>query len=253
MNEALLLSVAVGFAIGVTLGCLGGGGSILTVPALIYLIGQTPQLAVTTSLAVVGVNSALGVYLHRAHGTVNPRIALLFGGSGMVASYIAAGISRHFPPTLLLVVFAVLMLVVSLIMLRQRTPEATNAPEASLIKILGAGAAVGLLTGILGVGGGFLIVPALVMLLGMPMRQAIGTSLLVIMMNSAAGFLGHLNGISLDLGVIAAFIAAGMIGTLAGTRLSHYLPEQRLRQGFAVFVLLLGFFLLFDNVPKLLV
>ncbi|MBL8160340.1 MAG: sulfite exporter TauE/SafE family protein [Anaerolineae bacterium] len=252
MTEALLISIAVGFAIGVTLGCLGGGGSILTVPALIYLIGQTPQLAVTTSLAVVGVNSALGVYLHRAHGTLNPRVALLFGGAGMIASYTAAGLSKHLPPTLLLVAFAALMLVVSLIMLRRRIPEQAEEPELSLIKIVGTGAGVGLLTGILGVGGGFLIVPALVMLLGLPMHQAVGTSLLVITMNSAAGFLGHLDGIHLDMSVIAAFIAAGMIGTFAGTRLNRYLPAQRLRQGFAVFVLLLGIFLLFDNLPKLL-
>ncbi|MBI5667867.1 MAG: sulfite exporter TauE/SafE family protein [Chloroflexi bacterium] len=250
--ETLALSLGLGFGIGALLGMLGGGGSILTVPALVYLIGQTPQVAVTTSLAIVGANSALGVMFHRAHGTLNWRVALLFGGVGMVVSYLAAGLSKLFPPTLLLVVFAGLMLVVGLLMLTRRHADCEEGKPVNLVRLLVSGAGVGLLTGVLGVGGGFLIVPALVMLVGLPIQQAIGTSLVVIAMNSLAGFLGHLGGVPLDLGLIAVFVIAGLAGTFTGARLANRLHADRLRRTFAVFVMALAFFLLVDNLPKLL-
>src|SRR5512147_2196300 len=106
----MLLDLTLGFAIGLSLGLLGGGGSILTVPMLVYLIGQTPQMAVTTSLAIVGANSALGAYFHRTQGTLNWRVALVFGGVGMVVAYASAGISKWFPSSILMVAFALLML-----------------------------------------------------------------------------------------------------------------------------------------------
>src|SRR5512142_2360721 len=109
--SGLPLDLALGFSIGLSLGLLGGGGSILTVPALVYIVGQTPQVAVTASLAIVGANSALGAFFHRAQGTLNWRLALVFGGVGMLTSYLAAGLSKLFAPTALLVAFAVLMLV----------------------------------------------------------------------------------------------------------------------------------------------
>jgi len=250
----LFLSLILGFGIGGSLGLLGGGGSILTVPALVYLVGQTPQVAVTTSLAIVGANSALGAFFHRSQGTLNWRVAILFGGSGMVVSYLAAGISRHFSPNLLMVAFAVLMLVVGVILSRQK-PAQQNIQQMdnlNLWKILLGGASVGLLTGILGVGGGFLIVPALVMLLGMPMHHAVGTSLVVIAMNSLAGFLGHISGMVIDLPLVTVFIVAGVLGTFAGARLGKRLDATLLRKAFALFVIALAVFLLYDNLPKVL-
>jgi uncharacterized protein len=248
----LVLSLILGFGIGGSLGLLGGGGSILTVPALVYLIGQTPQVAVTTSLAIVGVNSALGAWFHRSQGTLNGRVALLFGGTGMIASYLAAGVSRQVQPAVLMVVFALLMLGVGVLLLRQpivqRTPQAIE--DVKLWKVILGGVVVGLVTGLLGVGGGFLIVPALVMLVGMPMHQAVGTSLVVITMNSAAGFLGHLQGSTLDWPVIMAFIAAGVAGTFAGSRLSKRVDALRLRKLFAIGVMVLAVILLLDNVPQ---
>jgi uncharacterized membrane protein YfcA len=239
-----------GLTVGLLLGLLGGGGSILTVPALVYLIGQTPQVAVTTSLAIVGANSILGAYFHRASGTLNWRVALLFGGTGMIFSYAAAGLSKQLSPALLMVSFAGLMLFIGVLMLTRR-----NAPEAqttaiSLPKLLASGAGVGLLTGILGVGGGFLIVPALVMLVGLPMKQAIGTSLAVIAMNSFAGFMGHL-GEALNFTLIGALVVTGLFGTFAGSRLAQRIPAARLRQVFALFILVLASFLLVDNLPDL--
>lgn len=250
MSE-LALSLLLGSAIGLSLGLLGGGGSILTVPALVYLIGQSPQAAVTTSLAIVGANSALGVLFHCTHGAVHWRIALLFGSIGMVTSYLAAGVSKQFSATALLVAFALLMLVISLLMLRSRPTPATSDGHIHTVKVLISGAVVGLLTGILGVGGGFLIVPALVMLVGLPIRQAVGTSLVIIAMNSAAGFLGHIGG-AFDLHITLLFIVGGLAGSFLGARLATRLDANLLRRLFALFVLVLGALLLVDNLPKLL-
>ena len=250
----LLLSLVLGFGIGGSLGLLGGGGSILTVPALVYLIGQTPQVAVTTSLAIVGANSALGAFFHRSQGTLNWRVALIFGGTGMIFSYLAAGLSKQFSPNVLMVAFSALMLIVGIVLVRQKpTPQRLEQKDdLKLWKVLVGGISVGLLTGILGVGGGFLIVPALVMLVGMPMHQAVGTSLVVITMNSLSGFLGHLTGMTLDIPVILIFIAAGVIGTFAGSRLGKHLDATLLRKAFALFVIGLALFLLYDNLPKLM-
>ena len=128
---------------------------------------------------------------------------------------------------------------------------AVELEHLSLWKIVVSGATVGLLTGILGVGGGFLIVPALVMLVGLPIQQAVGTSLVVIAMNSLAGFVGHLGDGALDVPSLVVFVAAGLAGTFAGARLAHRLPATRLRQAFAGFVIILALFLLYDNLPKL--
>lgn len=249
----LVLSLLLGLGIGGSLGLLGGGGSILTVPALVYLIGQTPQVAVTTSLAIVGANSALGAFFHRAQGTLNWRVALIFGGTGMVFSYLAAGISKHFSAGVLMVAFATLMLVVGMVLARQKPAAQTleHNDNLKVWKVLLSGACVGLITGILGVGGGFLIVPALVMLVGMPMHQAVGTSLVVITMNSISGLLGHLTGMTLDVPLIMVFIAAGVAGTYGGARLGKRLDATLLRRAFSIFVIGLAIFLLIDNLPKI--
>jgi uncharacterized protein len=264
---AIGLDLILGFAIGLSLGLLGGGGSILTVPALVYLVGQSPQAAVTTSLAIVGANSAVGAVFHQQAGKTGPKtfnwkVALTFGGAGMIVSYLAAGLSKHLSPALLMVLFALLMLVIGGLMLFQRrkdTAEEVQAPvpeQHNFWLTLASGAGVGLLTGILGVGGGFLIVPALVMLVGLPMYQAVGTSLAIIAANSFAGLLGHLPmgghlGGQFDLGLTVFFVAAGIIGTFTGSRLAHRIPAQRLRQLFAIFVIVLAIFLMVDNVPKI--
>lgn len=256
----ILLDLGLGLLIGLSLGLLGGGGSILTVPALVYLVGQTPQAAVATSLAIVGANSAVGTLIHHRSSrrigfpALNWRVALLFGSTGMVTAYLAAGLSRSLPPSLLMVLFALLMLGVGVMMLLRRRPEAdpTSPPDLRGLRVtLVSGAGVGLLTGVLGVGGGFLIVPALVMLVGLPMYQAVGTSLAIIAANSFAGLLGHLGG-PIDLWVTALFTIAGIAGTFVGVRLSHRLPARRLRQVFAVFVIILGSFLFIDHLPGVL-
>lgn len=245
-----LTDLILGFAIGLSLGFLGGGGSILTVPALVYIVGQSPQAAVTASLLIVGVNSMLGAFFHRTQGTQNWRVALLFGGSGMLTAYLAAGLSKLLPSTVLMLLFATLMLVVGSLMILSKPPARQHqASRGWLITVL-SGAGVGVLTGFLGVGGGFLIVPALVMLVGLPIRQSVGTSLIIIAMNSLAGLLGHLHGLSIDMTVVTLFVTAGLAGSLLGARLAKVIKPEQLRTSFAAFVMLLGGFLLYDNLRK---
>jgi uncharacterized protein len=249
----LALELVLGFAIGLSLGLLGGGGSILTVPALVYFIGQTPHAAVTTSLAIVGANSLMGASFHRAQGTLDWTVALVFGGAGMLVAYFASGISKMLPPAVLLIAFALLMLVIGIVMLvrRKSVDNATRAARPLWI-VLASGAGVGLLTGVLGVGGGFLIVPALVMLVGLPMQAAVGTSLIVIAMNSLAGLAGHLSTEPFNIIITLVFTLAGLAGTFAGAQLSKRLPAQKLQKAFAWFVIVLAIFLLVDNLTKFL-
>jgi hypothetical protein len=249
----LALDLVLGFGIGVSLGLMGGGGSLLTVPALVYLVGQTPQAAVTTSLAIVGANSLMGASFHRSQGTLNWNVALTFGGAGMLVAYLSAGLSKMMPEPFLLIAFALIMLLVGGLML---TRKEGNSPELDtprpLPVVLASGAGVGLLTGILGVGGGFLIVPALVMLVGLPMQMAVGTSLIVIAMNSLAGFLGHAGDGSLNMALTVIFTLAGLTGTFAGARLNKRLPAGKLQRAFAWFIIVLAVFLLYDNLSNIL-
>jgi uncharacterized membrane protein YfcA len=248
----LVLELVLGFGIGLSLGLLGGGGSILTVPALVYLVGQTPQVAVTTSLAIVGANSMMGAMFHSSKGRLDWKVALIFGSAGMLVAYLSAGISKHISPEILLIAFALLMLGIGMMLLfRRAREESTSCTAKPLLLVVVSGAGVGLLTGILGVGGGFLVVPALVMLLGLPIQLAVGTSLVVIAMNSVAGLLGHVSSGSFDWTVALVFVAAGLLGTFSGMKLSNRLSSSKLQKAFAVFVIALAFFLLFDNLSKL--
>ncbi len=247
------LDLLLGFGIGLSLGLIGGGGSILTVPTLVYLVGQSPQVAITTSLAIVGANSLAGIHLHQRAHNINLRVALLFGIVGMLAAYLVADFSAQIPPALLLTLFALLMILVAVRMLIS-SEKAFNPSEkpASLLLILATGLSVGMLTGILGVGGGFVIVPALVMLVGLPMTQAVGTSLVIIALNSLAGFIGHVKYAACDIPILAIFSLGGLLGVLAGTRICHQVSANTLRKVFAAAVLCLAAYLLWDNLPKLL-
>lgn len=255
----VILEAILGFIIGLTLGLLGGGGSILTVPALVYIIGVPTQVAITASLVIVGLNSLIGVGFHAKQGTLNGKVALVFGGVGMLTAYLAANVSQMFDEDLLMTMFAVLMVAVGIMMIVRKPPQehvaSSDAPvPRNWAVIIAAGAVVGILTGFLGVGGGFLIVPALVMLVKIPIREAVGTSLLVIAMNSFAGFLGKLSGnLELDYVMLAIFVVAGIGGTFAGARLVQQIRPARLQQSFAVFVIALGGYILFDTVTHALV
>jgi len=250
----LMLAAAIGALIGFSLGTLGGGGSILTVPALVYLLGQNPHGAVGSSLVIVGTNALMGAWLHQRAGHVRLRAALLFGAVGIAAAFGGARLSRLLPGPALLVLFALLMIVIAMLMLRGKATQMSAEDRAAPVwwRVLLGGVAVGFLTGFLGVGGGFLIVPALVLLLGMDMRDAVGSSLVVIAINSAAGLVGHLGDGGLNWWLIGLLLGGGVPGLLLGARLARRLPTARLRQGFTVFVVMLGVMLLLINLPIVL-
>lgn len=249
-----LLGAAIGALIGLALGTLGGGGSILTVPALVYMLGQNPHGAVGSSLVIVGANALFGAWLHQRAGHVRLRSALLFGAAGLAAAFGGARLSRLLSGPMLLVLFALLMITIAVVLLRGQTSTLAPEQRAAPIwwRVVLGGLMVGFLTGFLGVGGGFLIVPALVLLLGMDMPDAVGSSLVVIALNSTAGLLGHLGDGGLNWGLIVLLLAGGVPGLVLGARLTRRLPAARLRQSFAIFVVLLGLVLLAINLPLVL-
>jgi uncharacterized protein len=243
----LLLALALSTLIGVSLGLLGGGGSILAVPVLVYVARVDVHAAIGMSLAVVGATALVGALVHARAGRVDLRAAALFGGAGMLGAPLGAQATHAVAPRVLMLLFATLMLAVGTLMLRGRGAARPGTPRPHPVALPAAGFGVGLLTGFLGVGGGFLIVPALTLLVGLPIHRAIGTSLLVIAATSAAGLAGHLGRGEVPLGLTAAFTAAAATGALGGVRLAGTLDPARLRRAFAAFVILVGLFLLSKN------
>lgn len=244
----LTLAVALSLLIGLALGLLGGGGSILTVPIFIYLLGLEAKTAIATSLLVVGITSAVALLQHARAGNVRGRVGLLFGGFGMLGAYAGGKLAALLPAWVILTLFAALMVGTAVAMLRGRSSTVEGAPQA-LWKIAVEGLVVGVVTGLVGAGGGFLVVPALALLGGLPMRQAIGTSLLVIALKSFAGFAGYLSHVEVDYTLSAWITGAAVLGSLAGTRLGARLNQEALRRGFAYFVLVMAAFLLYQQLP----
>ncbi len=223
--------------IGVSLGALGAGGSIVTLPVLVYVAGIDPKQAVGMSLAIVGSTSAVGSYLHSRQGNFYWRAALFFGGAGMVGSYVSSGFTHLAPSSLLVILFAVVMLVSGVLMFTGRTVDVCDAAPCSLRRFLATGFLVGLLSGFLGVGGGFLIVPALVWFTGLDTKRAVGTSLAVIALNSVSGLVGQLRYAQWDWVLTGQFILASIAGMGVGVVLSARTPDRLLRRVFAVAVI----------------
>ncbi len=238
----LALAAVLSLVIGASLGLLGGGGSILTVPVLAYVVGLPAKEAIATSLVVVGVTSAVALIPHARRGHVDWRMGGLFGLAGMAGAWMGGFAAGWMSGRVLMVLFALMMVVTAVFMVRGRRTEGDDAPHAphATWRILLDGLVVGGVTGLVGAGGGFLVVPALVLLGGVPMRTAVGTSLLVIAMKSGAGFLGHAMHVPVD-PVLAGVVASGaVVGSLLGSLASSRVPQAALRQGFAGFVLVMG-------------
>lgn len=243
MTTTLLVALVLGLVIGALLGLLGGGGSILAVPALVYGVGQPLSVAVPTSLLVVGISSATAV-LPRLR-QVQWRLAAIFGATGAVAAFAGTAVNRLLDPSVVLLGFAAVMVVAAVRMLRSSDDVGGSCAlpgggvnwRSCLPKAAASGVVVGFLTGLFGVGGGFLIIPALTLLLGLPMVTATATSLVIIVINSAAGFTAHLGDANLDLQTAVAFTGAAILGSLAAGRLAPHLPSQKLRRWFAYLVL----------------
>lgn len=252
MTPTLALTLLLAVLIGVSLGLLGGGGSILTVPILAYVAGLPAKEAIAASLVVVGVTSAVGAVSHARAGRVRWRTGVSFGAAGMAGAFLGGILGGHIPSTVLMVAFALMMFATSVAMLRGRrgAPAEEGPPgEPSAGRIVLEGLAVGLVTGLVGAGGGFLVVPALALLAGLPMPVAVGTSLVVIAMKSFAGLAGYLTSVSLDWTLVGGVTLAAVLGSLLGARAAGHLPERALRTGFGVFVLAMGALVLVQELP----
>ena len=245
-----MLTFALALLIGVALGLLGGGGSILTVPVFTYIAGLDPKVAIASSLPVIAVTSAVGALGHwRAHN-VQPRTAFVFGGLAMVGGFAGARLAAFLSGAVQMLLFALIMLGASLSMFRAAPAREAKQPAAAPLgfgTLMPLGLGVGLLTGLVGVGGGFLIVPALAQLGGLPMHVAVGTSLLIIAMNSAAGTLGYLGQVRFPLDLLLPFTALAVGGILVGANLARKLSQAVLRRGFAVLLLTVAAFILYQN------
>jgi uncharacterized membrane protein YfcA len=224
------------------LGVVGGGGSIIAVPALVYGVGLSPADAIPTSLLVVGVSS-LAALLPRFREGINWPVVLLVGGAGIPAAWGGAAVGRLLDPNILMLAFAGIMVVAGVRML-MRTNEVegscstgpTRAFRSCAPKAVGVGLLVGFLTGLLGVGGGFLITPALTLFLGLRMKQAVASSLAIIVINSAAGFGAHATGFTIDWPTALAFAIPAVLGSLAAARLARFLKDRHVRISFAVLI-----------------
>lgn len=245
----LVATLALALLIGVTLGLLGGGGSILAVPVLVYVAGQDAKAAIAMSLLVVGVTSAAGAIFHARAGRVRWRTAAIFGAAGMVGAYGGGRLAEFIPGTWLLIAFALMMAATSVAMLRGRdTPaEATGDSQVRVVRIVVDGLVVGVVTGLVGAGGGFLIVPALVLLGGVPMATAVGTSLVVIALKSGAGLLGYLASTTIDWSLALAVTGAAVVGSVVAGRFAGRVPEDRLRRAFGWFVAVMAAFVLIQE------
>jgi uncharacterized membrane protein YfcA len=247
------LGYAAALVIGLALGLMGGGGSILTVPVFVYILGFGPKISIAMSLGVVGLVSLFGALNHWRHGNVDVRLALIFGTVAMAGTFGGAYLARFVSGTFQLVLFAVVMLGAAFFMFLDNAPD--NPDDSStdsvrletlpLIAIEGLG--VGVLTGLVGVGGGFLIVPALVLMSNVPMKTAVGTSLLIIAMKSAAGFFEYTFQVQVDYLFIGSFSVLAVLGIYLGSRWVKHIAQHTLKRAFAIFLVIMGVFILFNE------
>lgn len=254
-THLIVIALALAAFVGVSLGLLGGGGSILTVPILTYVLGMGAREAIAASLFIVGVTSLVSVIGHARANRVRWKIGLIFGAAGMLGAFAGGLLGGYIPGGVLMVLFAVMMIVTATAMIRGRKSgvagQETGERPLPLTRIVLDGFLVGIATGLVGAGGGFLIVPALNLLGGLPMIVAVGTSLLVIAMKSFAGLGGYLFSVQLNWPIVLAFTAVAIAGSFVSLTFAHRVPEKLLRRGFGVFVLLMGLFVLAQEVPAL--
>ena len=253
----LMLAIPGAIAIGLSLGLLGSGGSILTVPVLVYLVGQDEKVAIAGSLFVVGSIALAGGLQFLRAGFIQWRSVLVFGLPGMLGTYLGAMLAAYVSGVMQLALFALVMLVASWLMLRPIDLQQAERKERAAWKIAGDGLAVGIITGLVGVGGGFLIVPALVLLGGLSMHQAVATSLIVIALKSYSGFWKYLDvlesqSLELDWKTLLIVTALGIAGSFAGSKMARRLPQEKLKRGFGWFLIVMGIYILARSGPAAL-
>ncbi len=257
------MTVIIGYilagCVGLSLGLIGGGGSILAVPILIYVMGVAPKTAIAMSLIIVSIVSLIGAIPHWLQGNVNVKTAAIFAPAAMVGAYLGARLASlpFITETFQLICFGIVMVIASLLMIgkggksskskevdRTKKFESSSAHPSHWWAIPLEGLGVGILTGFVGVGGGFAIIPALVLLGGIPMKEAIGTSLLIIAFKSVTGFLGYLSQVELDWNLVISFTLAASLGTVAGAYFTRFIDAKNLQKGFGYFVLAVAVFVL---------
>jgi uncharacterized membrane protein YfcA len=249
----VVVGLALALVIGLTLGLFGGGGSILTVPVFVYVLGFDPKLAIAMSFPVVGATSLVGALGHWRAGNVRLASALVFGLVAMAGAYAGARASGLLEGRVQLLILGAVMAAAAVMMLRSaRRDTADAAAHEAPSKVLYLAAfSVGALTGVIGIGGGFLLVPALVVFGRVPMREAAGTSLLVIAMNCASGFAGQRDTHAIPWSYVVTFSAFAIAGILAGTRFAQFVPQRTLKKGFAVLLLVIAALVFWQNYAKL--
>lgn len=251
----IALTLAFGALVGVLLGLLGGGGSILAVPILIYALGLDVEQAIPVSLIVVAIASAVGAQPKIRTGQVQWRLAAIFAAAGIPATFVGSAIGRHLPQSVIVIGFAVVMVAAGARMLQETGDTGTACAVGNegvnwrrcAPRSIPAGFAVGLLTGLFGVGGGFLIIPALVLMLGVAMPIAIGTSLIIITANSAAGLLSHLPGAHIDWSITTAFVGTAIAGSLIAGHFGSRVDTGRLQRWFAYLVFAVAGYVVIDT------
>lgn len=255
-----ILGYFASLVIGISLGLIGGGGSILTVPVLVYLFDVDPVMATAYSLFIVGSTSLVGVFPKYKNGEINFKTAIIFGIPSIIAVYATrAFIVPAIPAELftigslvvtkalmMMMIFAILMVFASVSMIRSqdKTMEEQGPQVFNYPMILLEGAIVGLLTGLVGAGGGFLIIPALVLFSKLPMKQAIGTSLMIIAAKSLMGFTGDLGKQPMDWTLLISVTALAIVGTFIGNAMSKKVSAELLKKGFGWFVLVMGIYII---------
>lgn len=237
------VGIALSILVGAALGFFGGGGSILTVPLLVYVFGLEPKVAIASALLIVAGASALAALQHARIGNVDLRTALLFGGAGMAGAHLGGRAGAFLDGSLLLLLFAAMMLLTALAMWKGRR-AGQPTPQRVGARHLLHGFGVGLFAGLVGAGGGFLIVPALTLWAGLPMPRAVGTSLLIIALQSLAAFAGYASHVAVDYALVGAVGAASLAGALAGARLARHIDPGMLRRAFAGLVVAMACFVL---------
>ncbi|OZE79957.1 permease [Rhodococcoides fascians] len=251
----LALALVLGVAVGILLGLLGGGGSILAVPVLVYALGMDLSEAIPTSLLVIGVASATGAIPKVRARLVEWRLAAIFAATGIVGTVVGSALGRHLPEAAVMIGFAIVMIIAGARMLRSADDVGTACKTGDsgidwrrcAPRSIPTGFGVGVLTGLFGVGGGFLIIPALVLLLGIEMGVAVGTSLVVIVANSAAGLIAQADGLGGNWALTAAFAGATIAGSLVAGRLSTRIDTDKLRTWFAYLVFAVAGYVLVDT------
>lgn len=250
-----LLGMALAFVVGIVLGLLGGGGSILAVPIFLYVFRIDPKPAIAMSLAVVGMSAFVGFLGHWRQGSVNLKVGAPFGAFAMAAAFLTARVSDRVPEAVQLGLFALFAFSAAFVMLWDSLRRGAAAPVSAapphFTALLGIEAAgVGALTALIGAGGGFLIVPALVYLADVPVREAVGTSLLVITMNALSGFAGYIGQQPMDWALVGSFTGVAAIGAVLGARLNRRVPQLRIKQLFALLIIVLGSYLIIRNLAS---